>query len=163
MIQLHGYNFCHPHFHSLSKESTFMSTKAMPFFQLSSPQHFVSSASYIASRLKTPHRTTENVTSFLIVIVIIDPHQQVSFLATPSSMAPRLTGLHFCHQISSRYAVPWQTWSLMKTLPKGIKRWDCMFYICSRVLLLVIYITASEYSKGIYKCHHWQRLFVHCS
>lgn len=111
-----------------------------------------------------PHRTTENVTSFLFVIVVIDPDQQIPFLAAPSSRAPHLTGLqHFCHQITSRYMVPRQTLSLMKTLPKGIKRWACMFYISPRALLLVIYITASEYSKCIYKCHHLQRLFVYCS
>lgn len=130
MIQLHNYRFCHPHSQTPSKEWTFMGTEASVLFQVPIPSHLVSSASPIVSRLRTPHRTTERVTSFLIVILVIDLDRQVPFLAAPSSRALHLTGLqHFCHQITSRYTVPWQTLSLMKTLLKGIKRWACMFYI----------------------------------
>lgn len=49
-----------------------MGAEASVLFQVPVPSQLVSSASPIVSRLRTPHRRTERVTSFLIVIVVID-------------------------------------------------------------------------------------------
>lgn len=84
-------------------------------------QHLVSSASHVAGRLKTPI-DTENVTSCLICIAIIDPYLQVSLFAAPVSLSPHLNGYSTSVIRVRPNTLSQQTLRLMKTLPKGIKK-----------------------------------------
>lgn len=156
------FNFCHRYSKSPPRGWALMSPEAMPFLK-PAPPSVCCLCSSTAGRLKASTGAPGMSLAFLLLLLPLTLPAVPCALAVPSSRAPHLSALHFSHQITSKYTVPQQTLSLMKTLPKGIKRWACMFHIVSRVLFLVIYITASEYSTCIFKCHHLQGLFVYCS